>query len=104
MCMLDDMYQQALMSVYAGGILLPSIDYVSDQKTISSGSTNINEKLAFNKSSCNAILWWMTPATIANGTITAYNLAEGVSCRIGGALKDYTIQVSGNNLIFYSLI
>ena len=99
MCMLDDMYQQALMSVYAGGILLPSIDYVSDQKTISSGSTNINEKLAFNKSSCNAILWWMTPATIANGTVTAFNLADGVSTRIAGALKDYTIQVSGNNLI-----
>lgn len=102
MCQLDDMYQQALMSVYQNGILLPSVDYINDMKAISSGSSFINEKLAFNKSSVNAILWWLTPSAVASGSAGGtgnFNLLEGVSCRCAGALKDYTIQVSGNNLL-----
>lgn len=98
-CKLDDMYQQALMSVYQNGVLLPSIEYINDNKVIPSGATIINEKLAFNRSSASAILWWLTNSNVASGVFTNYDLAEGVSSRIAGAVKDYTIQVSGTNLL-----
>jgi len=97
---LQDPYQSLLLQAYSKmPIMLPAVDYVADAKVISSGSSVINEKLAISRSSCNAVFWWFSNSTVANGTFTAFNLADGVTHRQGCALDNYTVQVSGNNLL-----
>lgn len=96
---LEEPYAQALMSVYAGrNLMLPATDYINDFKVIPTGSSNINEKLAFSRSSVNGILWWLSNSDVANGVITAADLAEGTTHRQGGPLNEFYVAVSGKNL------
>ena len=97
---LDAPYDNALMSVYAGRpLMLPAVDYISEMKVIPAGATAINEKFAFSRSSVNGILWWMSNSTVANGTITSTNLAEGTTHRQAGNLLEYYASISGKNLL-----
>ena len=97
---LDEPYNQALMSVYAGRpLMLPATDYIGEMKVIASGATSINEKFAFSRSSVNGVLWWLSNSDVANGIPSSFNYAEGTSHRCAGALSEYNIAVSGTNLL-----
>ena len=97
---LDEPYANALMSVYAGRpLMLPATDYIGEMKVITDGASTINEKFAFSRSSVNGMLWWLANANVANGVITAFDLAEGTTHRQGGPLSEYYVAVSGKNLL-----
>lgn len=97
---LDAPYDAALMSVYAGRpLMLPAVDYIGEMKVIPSGSSTINEKFAFSRSSVNGMLWWLSNSDVANGVVTAADLAEGTTHRQAGALAEYFVAVSGKNLL-----
>lgn len=101
---LDEPYNQALMSVYAGRpLILPAVDYIGEMKVIPSGASSINEKFAFSRSSVNGVLWWLSNSTIANGVPypndASGNRLEGTTHRQSGDLSEYYIAVSGKNLL-----
>jgi hypothetical protein len=97
---LEEPYNQALMSVYAGKpLMLPAVDYLGEMKVIPTGASAINEKFAFSRSSVNGILWFLANSDVANGVITAFDLAEGTTHRQGGPLSEYAVALSGKNLL-----
>lgn len=99
---LDEPYNQALMSVYAGRpLMLPAVDYIGEMKVIPSGASSINEKFAFSRSSVNGVLWWLSNSAVANGVAydVSGSLLDGTTHRQSGDLSEYYIAVSGKNLL-----
>lgn len=99
---LDDTYNAALMSVYAGRpLMLPAVDYIGEQKVIQSGSVVINEKFAFSRSSVNGCLWWLSNSAVANGATydASGGRLDGTTHRQGGPLDQHYMAISGKNLL-----
>ncbi len=91
------MYNNVLLQAFQGApIRIPAVDFKGEFKTIATGISALNEKLAFQFSSAKYFLWWLTNQTTANGVITANNLNNALTQRQAGRLKDYCLSFNGS--------
>lgn len=91
----EPMYNDMLLQSLGGSIIIPAVEYASDEKFIGDGAHTINENFSFPFSSMKNFLWWLTINGTANGTPTGYNLNSAISQRLAGDLKEYMLAFNG---------
>lgn len=92
------MYDNLLLNAFQGKrVLIPSVDFKSELKSISSSSSSFSDKFSFNLSSVKFIWFWLTNTSTANGVISGYNLAAPITQRMAGNLNSYNLSLNGVN-------
>ena len=89
------MYNNMLLQSLGASIVIPAVEYSSDEKFIGSGASTIFENCSFPFSSMKNFLWWLTSNGTANGTPTGYNLQPAISQSMSGDLKKYMLAFNG---------
>lgn len=92
----EPMYNNMLLQSLGASIVIPAVEYASDEKFIGDGASTINENFSFPFSSMKNFLWWLTSNGTANGTpTTGFNLQSAISQRMSADLKEYMIAFNG---------
>lgn len=101
-CTISDVYYNAkcavlppdvhslLMSSTGGKIVIPAISFKSEAKSLAAAATSFNDKFAYQVSSANAFLWWMTTAG-ANGASTVRSMTS----RNSKGLTEWQLNING---------
>lgn len=99
---LNPMYDNLLLEAFQGRkILIPSVDFKGEMKSIASGSSAFSDKFSFQLSSLKFCWWWLTNTSTANGSVgtasvgVQYNYASPISQRMIGALNSYNLSFNG---------
>lgn len=101
-CTISDVYYNAkcavlppdvhslLMSSTGGKIVIPAISYKSEAKSVAAAATSFNDKFAYQVSSANAFLWWMTTSA-TNGA----QLYRSMTSRNSKGLTEWQLNING---------
>lgn len=101
-CTISDVYYNAkcavlppdvhglLMASCGGKIVIPAVSFKSEAKSVPQASTSFNDKFAYQVSSANAFLWWMTTAG-ANGASTV----RSITSRNSKGLTEWQLNING---------
>jgi len=101
-CTISDVYYNAkcavlppdvhslLMSSTGGKIVIPAVSFKCEAKSVGAGATSFNDKFAYQVSSANAFLWWMTTAG-ANGASTVRSMTS----RNSKGLTEWQLNING---------
>lgn len=99
---LNPMYDSLLLDAFQGRkVLIPSVDFKGEMKSIASGSSAFSDKFSFQLSSVKFLWWWLTNTSTANGTVgtstvgVQYNYASAITQRMMGALSSYNLSFNG---------
>ncbi len=79
-----------LMSSTGGKIVIPAVSFKSEAKSLGANATSFNDKFAYQVSSANAFLWWMTSAG-ANGSL----VHRSVTSRNSKGLTEWQLNING---------
>jgi hypothetical protein len=91
-------YNNILLQAFAGKpIVIPSVSWRGEQKTMSAASTSFSDKFSFQLSSVKMLLWWLTNSTTANGDVSGANLGRAISQRQCARLSEWNISLNGTN-------
>lgn len=101
-CTVSDIYYNAkcavlppdvhglLMSSTGGKIVIPAVSFKSEAKSLAAAATSFNDKFAYQVSSANAFLWWMTTAG-ANGS----QVHRSMTSRNSKGLTEWQLNING---------
>ena len=79
-----------LMSSTGGKIVIPAISFKCEAKSMAAAATSFNDKFAYQVSSANAFLWWMTTAA-ANGS----QAVRSMTSRNSKGLTEWQLNING---------
>ena len=79
-----------LMSSTGGKVVIPAVAFKTEAKSVAAAATSFNDKFAYQVSSANAFLWWMTTAG-ANGSL----VHRSVTSRNCKGLTEWQLNING---------
>lgn len=101
---INPMYDEILLSAFNGRkILIPSVDFKGEMKSIAAGGSSFSDKFSFQLSSVKFLWWWIVNTQTANGTIgngttgNNFNYNSAITQRMMGVLNSYNLSFNGVN-------
>lgn len=91
-------YNNVLMSALGPSVVIPSVEYRSDNKEIPPNTTSMTTNFSFPLKSAKNIIFWFTNTATATGTVTGGKLNSALTQRtFGGNMKNYYLAIDGQS-------